>query len=114
MTERIDHVAIATERLDVAQTEVSANWQSMTGEEKADLIAVAQVHAMLALVEQQRIANLIALTNRTASFDEELAFLGDEAALRLVEMERTPATPFGGPDEHVKIRDDIREGLGLA
>lgn len=62
MTERIDHVAVATERLDLAQTEVSANWPSRTGEEKADLIAAAQVHATLALVEQQRIANIIAFT----------------------------------------------------
>lgn len=46
---------------------------------------VAQVHATLALVEQQRIANLI-------------AFLGT----------RSPS-----PETQGRIRDEIRKGLGL-
>lgn len=59
MSERIDHAAIARERLHTA-----AQWLSSAG--RSDLgqvanILAAQGHATLALVEQQRIANLIAL-----------------------------------------------------
>lgn len=59
---RVDHAAIARDQVILASGEVSANWPPATGEYKADLIALAQVHATLALVEQQRIANIVALT----------------------------------------------------
>lgn len=55
MTERIDHYAAAVSMLQDAETAVDM-----------DLIAAivqgAQVHATLALAEQQRVANLIALS----------------------------------------------------
>jgi hypothetical protein len=58
--EREDHVALAREGIEVADMVVSRNLPLQTGEFKADVIAVAQVHATLALVEQQRVANLFA------------------------------------------------------
>jgi hypothetical protein len=53
--ERIDHVAKAAEWL------TPAEGTGLSWEETAGLTAIAQVHATLALAEQQRIANLIAL-----------------------------------------------------
>lgn len=61
--ERIDHVNDAMACLIAADGYLSADMPHETGEYKSDVIAVAQVHATLALVEQQRIANLIALGN---------------------------------------------------
>ena len=58
MTERIDHAKIATQW---ASPEV---WKQAGGVSDGvipSMLAMAQVHATLALVEQQRIANLIAL-----------------------------------------------------
>lgn len=52
MTARIDHAALAETRL----------FQAINEGQK-ELVPVAQVHATLALVEQQRIANLIALAH---------------------------------------------------
>ena len=52
MTERIDHAAKARYWLPAKGDGITPNH-----------VAVAQVHATLALVEQQRIANLIALGN---------------------------------------------------
>lgn len=55
MSERIDHAAKAEEWLaDAKRAEVSLA-------EAVTFADIAQVHATLALVEQQRIANLIAL-----------------------------------------------------
>jgi len=45
-------------------------------EERRDIIASAQVHATLALVEQQRIANLIALFSLPTKDAEDMATLG--------------------------------------
>lgn len=61
MRERIDHVNDAMACLIAADGHLSAEMPRETGEYKSDVIAAAQVHATLALVEQQRIANLIAL-----------------------------------------------------
>ena len=90
MSERIDHVA---EALRVAR---QANGK--TTEQAVPLVAVAQVHATLALVEQQRIANLIALgrTGRVAPgtiFNEQLS-----------------SFDFDSPQT---LRPEIREALGL-
>jgi hypothetical protein len=53
--ERIDHAAVARELIADTAFEVNSD------DEMALDVPVAQVHATLALVEQQRIANLIAL-----------------------------------------------------
>lgn len=67
-----------------------------TAEGAAVLVTQAQVYATLALVEQQRIANLIAL-----SVPQEYAGAG-QGQIRI---------PSYGPDG--ALRDDIREALGL-
>lgn len=64
MSERINHAAKARIYIDTADARPFAEWLLRTGESKSDWIAVAQVHATLALVEQQRIANLIAYVNK--------------------------------------------------
>jgi hypothetical protein len=56
---RTGHDAEARLALEWAMRDVSKNMAAQTGEYKADVIAQAQVHATLALVEQQRIANLM-------------------------------------------------------
>jgi hypothetical protein len=61
MSERIDHASEARAELDIAQRWPSETFAVQTGEHKADVLAAAQVHATLALVEQQRIANLMTL-----------------------------------------------------
>ncbi len=61
MTETTDEAAEARHYLGHSDSRASEEWPVQTGEHKADVIARAQVHATLALVEQQRIANLIAL-----------------------------------------------------
>lgn len=65
MADRIDHAAEASKHIDGVH-----DWQSDEGITDATLIAsalIAQAEATLALVEQQRIANLIALA--TLSID---------------------------------------------
>ena len=56
-----EHVAGAQACLIEADAFRSTAMPSQTGEYKTDVIATAQVHATLALAEQQRIANLVAL-----------------------------------------------------
>ncbi len=55
-----DHANIARYLLGEAETIPYPDYEAKDGH-KADAIAIAQAHATLALVEQQRIANLIAL-----------------------------------------------------
>lgn len=65
MTDRIDHAAAARRHVEWAH-----EWQGDEGSTDATNIAtvlLAQTHATLALVEQQRIANLIALAGASDS-----------------------------------------------
>ena len=68
MSECIDHVAIARERLHTAAPWLSSAGRSDLGQ-VANILA-AQADATLALVEQQRIANLIALGQFRVGPDE--------------------------------------------
>ena len=117
MTDRIDHAAEARKAIESAYP-IALPYDSAEAQYHGALME-AQVHATLALVEQQRIANLIALTAlagnhsiQESAFDEgaELASAGLHA---LIEYEPTPGTQISGPDECPVIRADIREGLGL-
>lgn len=54
MTGRIDHAALASQTIKNMREEEKSGGQS-------EVLAMAQVHATLALVEQQRTANLIAV-----------------------------------------------------
>lgn len=99
MTDRIDHAAEATRSLADADRFASVNCPLETGEHKADIIATAQVHATLALVEQQRIANLIALAKETFATHEASEALG------------TFATAKSG--ERIGLRPDIAAALDI-
>ncbi len=44
-----EHIKKAEELLANADRDVSENWPAMTGENKSDIIAAAQVHATLAV-----------------------------------------------------------------
>ena len=94
-TERIDHSAEARKITD--QTLSYGNY----GEDAGAVVSMiaAQVHATLALVEQQHIANLIALGQYRAVSD-------DFPAKRLLVQ-----TPVFRPDDDVA--QVIREGLEL-
>jgi hypothetical protein len=90
MTDRIDHAAEARTALAKAQMNPA----------DADVITdpwllAAQVHATLALVEQHRIANLIELSTPRRLPD------GSQASYMLYDPET------------FKLRDDVRDGLGL-
>ena len=76
--------------------------------------AQAQVHATLALAEQQRIANVISLMQMQAEIDENTELLAGEALHSLIDYRRTPATPFSDPDDQPVIRPEIREAMGLS
>ncbi|MCT1363926.1 hypothetical protein [Microbacterium sp. p3-SID131] len=85
MTERIDHASEARAELDIAQRWPSETFAVQTGEHKADVLAAAQVHATLALVEQQRIANILRLVGDEdwETVDADLREFGvDPAAVR--------------------------------
>ena len=91
MSERIDHYAAAVGMLKDAQ---AAQDLSMVG-----IIAQgAQVHATLALVEQQRVANLIALA-------------GYEHANGSRSYQYAVARPVNEFD--LALNDEIKEALGL-
>lgn len=70
-----------------------------------NLLAEAQVHATLALVEQQRIANLIALAGqahaRFANYAGEAGGIGTLFS-------------YGGTEtDNMRVRDDIAAALGI-
>lgn len=111
MTERIDHAAEARQHIDWAHDQQAQ--EGDMGNVPRDNALLAQAHATLALVEQQRIANVIALMQMQVECDEKTEELAAEAMLGLVAYERTQATPFGGPDEVLVMHPDIREALGL-
>lgn len=102
MTDRIDHAAEAQRHI---------NWAHEQQEQEGDMgnvprdnALLAQAEATLALVEQQRIANLLAM----AAMPHLSAVLAEAASRALVVFE----------NEHewkptAIIRPEIREGLGL-
>lgn len=104
MAERIDHARLALANLEHAgsgRVEVQA---------ALAIIAAAQVYATLALVEQQRIANRIALARVAAEADRSAG--QHHSAYGLigpVGIYDNPDTPGG----NAVLQDDIREGLGL-
>lgn len=78
-----------------ADTDVSANWATNTGEYKADMLAAAQIEATLALAFEQRTANLIAAFGQLNYDAEEESFLGERL-------------------DGYEIAKQIQERLGLA
>lgn len=111
---RIDHVA---------EAERFAAWAdnpSLPPENVAAISSMAQVHATLALVEQQRIANLIALValsgneNVQESNYDEGSTLSSAGMHALIAYERTAGTPISDPDDVPVVRSEIAEALGLS
>lgn len=97
MTERIDHAAKAREVLaEIEQMDPQTQWVEMT---QKQLVVTANIG--LASVEQQRIANLIALATMP-----EAGTLETAAAHALL-------IPAGNGRDRPTIRPEIREGLGL-
>ena len=105
MTERIDHADEAIQGIMVASQRVSEEFRTVTGEHKADILAEAQVHATLALVEQQRIANLIALTK--FAFEQYGNYAPTGANLPALFL--PPETEQG----NVRLNPDIAAALGI-
>lgn len=100
MTERFDHAAKAREVGDLANY---AWGEGLT--DAAGLLASAQVNAIEALVEQQRIANLVALAEHAQR--RYGAHAGEAGGMGTL-------FSYGDtPDSNIRIRANIREGLGL-
>lgn len=78
-----DRLKAAELALTNASHDVSENFALQAGEHKADVLALAQVHATLALAEQQRIANVIAIAqfDTAVNNDGKHLFTGIEAAV---------------------------------
>lgn len=91
--------------LEEADRDVSENWLTKTGEEKADMIAQAQVHALLEIGEQMRVANLIALTKCAVEKYGNYAPQG----VNLPSLFKPPLTEQG----NMLIHPDIAEVLRL-
>lgn len=108
MSKRIDHAAKASQciawahewQLEVGSTDATENAHAL----------IAQAHATLALVEQQRIANLIALANAhhaSKSYDDfEVA--SHAAAYELIEYVQVSID-----DELPTIKSEIAAALGI-
>lgn len=90
---RIDHACEARRLLQVERSDAASalGWDSADAQHAATL-AEAQVHATLALIEQQRIANLIAMFSLSEEDASDAADLGFD---------------------YLAAAKDIREGLGL-
>jgi len=107
---RIDHAAEAREWIDI----VTKNPGALSG------AILAQAEATLALVEQQRIANLIALAGlpKVDGFENEVYDARTEALMGgLLDVEEVAAVPGYGPagiDSRVLIRPEITKALGLS
>ena len=108
MTNRIDHAAEAVGLLALA---VAAQHQG----DPRHLIAAAHIHATLAVAEQARIANLIALAKlagRDEDAHEEVAAAAYGALNALISYQDVP-NGHSGPDEVAVLRPDIAAALGI-
>ena len=85
-------------------------WQDEAGDTPETNLAsaiLAQVHATLAVAEQQRISNLIALAGLQSDHDQD-EFVRAEALYSLIQ-----SVPHGMDDEHSEIRPDIARALKI-
>ena len=111
MTDRIDHASRSRRRME--QTLSSYE----TGEDAgAIVVALAALNdATLALVEQQRIANLVALASlagRDEDVHEEVSAAAYGALNALISYQDVP-NGHAGPDEVAVLRPDIAAALGI-
>lgn len=96
MSERIDHAAEAVRLIELSSVPPYTD-------ESRTLLAAAQVHATLALVEQQRIANLIALSQvqdgLCASAYSALAVMSPDRRRTILDPNIAAALRIGDSDE---------------
>lgn len=109
MTERIDHAAEARQHIDWAHEQ--QEHEGDMGNVPRDNALIAQSHATLALVEQQRIANRIALCSLVA--ETERAFTQHGVRAHLIGHEAAIYDYGHYPEDAPTLAADIREGLGL-
>lgn len=102
MTDRIDHAAKAAEQEEAAWEKSDGFFVIASEVRRQVVLASAQVHATLALVEQQRIANLTALAVQPGD-------ASTQASLGLV-VNSSPDSY----DSDWKLRPEIAEALGLS
>ena len=102
MSERIDHAANSRRAIDTVH-----DWQGREGETDAAMLAevgIAQAEATLALVEQQKVANLIALdTNRHARTERSGSYWGGDLLW----------VPGPTPASNMHINPSIAAALGI-
>ncbi|WP_104137303.1 hypothetical protein [Cryobacterium sp. Y62] len=105
-----NHKALAIEGIEKSDMDVSRNWEAMTGELKSDMLALAQVHATLALAESAD-AQVAAIRAQT----EQL-----RVANMIAWIVKLSSHPTDGGQLHPADIDDfdaliepIRKGLGL-
>ena len=81
-----------------------------------DHALIAQAEATIALVEQARIANLIALARiRVDGFEDEAATLRDAGVYRLLTLTEVDVQGFESieREEHWVLADDVAAALGI-
>lgn len=98
----INHKDDALACLITADQHLGTEMSNEIGEYKSDIIALAQVHATLALVDQQRIANLLTIALGQHADTGMSRVASDMAYISLVE---------NGEDGN--LRPDIARALGL-
>ena len=109
-----DHTMLAEADLDTAARAIRRSDLTEVEVITATL-ALAQVHATLALVEQQRIANLAALASlagRDADVHAEVAAAAYGALNAMIRYQDVP-NGHSGPDEVAALRPDIAAALGI-
>lgn len=116
---------MTTERINLAATArdaLSGAAEMLQAHDDGGAVAkamIAQAYATLALAEQQRVENLIALVAlsgnehvQESAFDEG-ALLSSAGMHALIEYERTSATPISDPDDVPVIQPWVQAALGL-
>ena len=101
MSERIDHISEAQRYLNDLKT--------LEGQHLELDMHMAQVHATIALVEQQRIANRIALATTIASVEMEYKQNGCRAHL----AGDTGLFNYTQSPDGASLKPEIKEALGI-
>lgn len=113
-TSMTDHTMLADADLDTAARAIRRSDLTEVEVITATL-ALAHVHATLAVAEQARIANLVALSSlagRDEDAHEEVATAAYGALTALIRYRDVP-NGHAGPDEVAVLRPDIAAALGI-
>lgn len=99
--EDIDHAAEARK--------VATPIENNPGKSRSEFLAEAQLHATLALMEQQKVANLIAYT---AMLDNQFTQANDLGVVN-ISFQASQEDVDASLARHQKAQVQLREGLGL-